>query len=110
MPRYVTFFAYTSDSWNRMVDSPGDRTAAIRAVADAVGGTVDSIQWMFGEWDGFVIFDAPRSIDAAALSVAAGSSGALRQVETHELLDQAQLHEVLARAKPARAAFRPPGQ
>ncbi len=30
MAKYVTFFTYTSDTWARMIQNPGDRSAAIR--------------------------------------------------------------------------------
>ena len=40
MAKYVSFFTYTSDAWARMIQSPGDRTATIRQVADSLGGSV----------------------------------------------------------------------
>ena len=46
---------------------------------------------MFGSHDGLVITDAPDSIGAAALSVTVGSTGAFKNLETHELLTQEQL-------------------
>jgi uncharacterized protein with GYD domain len=108
--KYVTFFTYTSETWARMIQSPGDRTAAVRQLADSVGGSLERVYWMFGAQDGFVIFDAPDSTSAAAVSVAAGSTGAFKKLETHELLSQEQLGEVLSRSKAAVEAYRPPGQ
>ena len=78
MAKYVLFFGYSSESWHRMIDNPGDRTAAARAVIEGAGGTLEVIYWMFGEWDGFAIFEAPGSINAAraaSLSAAAARSG-----------------------------------
>src|SRR6266516_5810832 len=69
MARYAVFFTYTSDAWARMIKSPGDRTAAVRQLADSVGGSLESAYWMFGAHDGFVVVDVPDSIRAAALSV-----------------------------------------
>jgi uncharacterized protein with GYD domain len=110
MTKYVTFFTYTSEAWARMIQSPGDRTAAVRQLADAVGGSLERVYWMFGAQDGFVIFDAPDSISAAAVSVAVGSTGAFKNLETHELLTQEQLGQVLSRSKAAAETYRPPGQ
>ena len=110
MAKYVSFFTYTSDAWARMIQSPGDRTATIRQVADSLGGSVECVYWMFGTHDGMVIIDVPDSISAAAMSVTAGSSGAFKTLETHELLTQEQLSQVLSRSKGATPAYQPPGQ
>lgn len=50
------------------------------------------------------------SVSAAALSITIGSTGAFKNVETHELLNQEQLSQVLARSKDATQAYQPPGQ
>ena len=99
MAKYVSFFTYTSDAWARMIQSPGDRTAAIRQVAESLGGSVECVYWMFGTYDGMVIIDVPDSISAAAMSVTAGSAGAFKTMETHELLTQEQLSQVLSRSR-----------
>ncbi len=110
MAKYVTFFTYTSEAWARMIQSPGDRTAAVRQLIDSLGGSVESIYWMFGPHDGLVISDASDSISAAALSVTVGSTGSFKHLETHELLNQEQLSQVLSRSKDATQAYQPPGQ
>ena len=110
MPKSVSFFTYSSETWGRMIGAPGDRAAALRQVLDSVGGSLDAMYWMFGDYDGMVIFDAPDSASAAAVSIAAGSSGAFRQLETHELFTQEQLGETLARAKSTTQVYQPPGQ
>jgi len=110
MPKYVSFFTYSSEAWGRMINAPGDRTAALRQVLDSVGGSLDAMYWMFGDYDGMVIFDVPDSAGAAAVSIAAGSSGAFKHLETHELFTREQLGETLARARTATQVYRPPGQ
>ena len=57
--KYAVFFTYTSDTWARMIMNPGDRTAAVRQLADSVGGSLESAYWMFGAHDGIVIVDIP---------------------------------------------------
>ena len=110
MAKYVTFFTYTSDTWARMIQSPGDRTAAIRQLTDSLGGSVECIYWMFGTHDGIVIADMPDSISAAVLSVTVGSTGAFKSLESHELLTQEQLSQALSRSKDSMQAYQPPGQ
>jgi uncharacterized protein with GYD domain len=110
MPKYAIFFTYTSDTWARMIKSPGDRAAAVRQLAGSVGGSLESLYWMFGAHDGIAVADVPDSVSAAAISVAVGSTGALKHLETHELFTQDQLSQMLSRAKDAIQAYQPPGQ
>ena len=110
MAKYAFFFTYSSEAWARMVQSPGDRTAAVRQLASALSGSVESIYWMFGPYDGILIADVPDSVGAAALSVAVGSTGSFKHLETHELFGQDQLGQMLARAKEASETYQAPGQ
>jgi uncharacterized protein with GYD domain len=111
MAKYVVFFTYNSDSWERLINNPGfDRGAAMRRLAEALGGTLESIYWMSGAYDGFDIIDVPDSVTAAALSVTMTSTGAFKRVETHELFDERQIGRALEKSKDSREAYRPPGQ
>src|SRR5215472_7654486 len=110
MAKYAIFFTYSSDAWARMIKNPGDRTAAVRRLLDSMGGSLESAYWMFGGHDGMVVVDVPDSSRAAALSVAVGSTGSFKNLDTHELFTQDQLGEMLAHAKDAMEAYQPPGQ
>jgi uncharacterized protein with GYD domain len=110
MSKYAIFFTYSSDTWARMINNPGDRTAAVRRLADSVGGSIESLYWMFGAHDGILIADTPDAVSAAALSVAVGSTGAFKQLETHELFTQDQLGKMLGRAGEAVQAYQAPGK
>jgi len=110
MAKYAFFFTYTSDAWARMVHSPGDRTTAVRQLIDSLGGCLESVYWMAGAHDGIVVADFADSVHAAALSVAVGSTGAFKHLETHELFTQEQLAEVLTQARGAAQVYQPPGQ
>lgn len=111
MAKYAVFFTYSSNSWERLINNPGfDRAAAMRQLADAMGGTLESIYWMSGTYDGFNIIDVPDSVTAAALSVTMTSTGAFKHVETHELFDERQIGQALEKSKGSRDTYRPPGQ
>jgi uncharacterized protein with GYD domain len=111
MAKYVVFFTYTSDSWERLIKNPEfDRSAAMRQLAGSMGGSLDSIYWMFGPYDGFDIVDVPDSVSAAALSVTLTSSGAFDHVETHELLSEQQMGHALERGRDSSQVFRAPGR
>jgi uncharacterized protein with GYD domain len=110
MTKYAFFFSYTSNAWARMIATPGDRTAAVRQVLGSLGGSLECIYWMFGSHDGIAIAELPDSVSAAAVNIAAASSGAFTHNQTHELLTQEQLGNALQRASTAAQAFQPPGQ
>jgi len=109
MPKFVVFFAYTPETWSRMIDQPGDRTAAVRGSAEAVGARLENLYWMLGEQDGMVVLETPDAETAAAVVITSMSSGAVRSLGTHQLFDQEQLTAVLGKARSARDSFRPPG-
>jgi uncharacterized protein with GYD domain len=110
MAKYAIFFTYSSEAWARMINNPGDRTAAVRQLTDSVGGSLESAYWMFGAHDGIVIVDVPDSVRAAAVSVAVGSTGSFKHLETHEVFTQDELGQVLSHARNAAQAYQPPGQ
>ena len=99
MAKYAMFFTYTSDAWARMINSPGDRSAAARQMVEAARGTLECIYWMLGKHDGLAIVDLPDSVGAAAVNLAVTSSGSFTSNEAYELLTQAQLDETFARGQ-----------
>lgn len=109
MAKFVLFFTYTPETWQKLTANPSDRRAAADAIVGSVGGSVETMYFMFGAWDGLVVFSAPDSASAASLSVAVIGSGAFGKVETHELIETGALGDVLAKAKAASAGYRPPG-
>lgn len=108
MAKYAIFFSYTPDAWKSMIGSPADRLAPVRQLVEAVGGTVESFYWMFGEYDGFGVVETPDSISAGGVSVAATSSGAIGRISTHEVLDANGRVALLEKAKTAVEAYSPP--
>jgi uncharacterized protein with GYD domain len=109
-PKYALFFTYTSEAWDAMVEKPRDRESQARAVVEAGNGTMEAIYWMFGPHDGMCIFDAPNPIKAGAVSVAVGSTGTFKDLETRELFTQDQLAELLGAARECRQRYEPPGR
>ena len=108
MPKYICFFSYTRDAAKAMIEKPTDRAAAARALVESVGGKLESFYWMHGPHDGFFIADYKDGMSAAAVAAAAGSSGAITHVETHELFDGAAQRQIMGAAKTALAGYKPP--
>ena len=62
MAKYALIGGYTSEAWAKMIENPGDRVAAVRKVAEAAGGKLESFFWSMGEDDYLAIVDAPDDI------------------------------------------------
>ena len=110
MAKFAIFFNYTPETWNQMMMKPGDRAAAIRDATETVGGSLESLYFMFGDRDGIVVFNAPDADSAAAVSIAVSSTGAFSHIETRQLIAPEDLPRVLEKSATLREAYRPPGQ
>lgn len=108
MPKYMIFFSYTPEAWKAMLGNPQDRAAAARTLTEALGGTMESFYWMFGEYDGVAIGDLPDAASAGGLSVAVSSSGAFSKVTTHRLLDAGERDALVENANTALGSYSPP--
>jgi uncharacterized protein with GYD domain len=110
MPKYITRMCYSTGSWARMINNPGDRHAAIEHTIEALGGTLENVYWQLGTQDALVIADFPDSITAGALNAVMTKTGAFKSVDTHELLTQKQLLDILAIARGTAHVFEVPGE
>jgi uncharacterized protein with GYD domain len=109
MAKYAIFFTLTADTIARFIERPSDRAAAARKLLETSGGKLDGYYFMFGQDDGMVLIDVPDSTSAAAISLAASSTGAFGHLRTHELIPAENISEVLEKAKAGRASYSPPG-
>jgi uncharacterized protein with GYD domain len=107
MAKFAVFFTFKGETVKAMMDHPSDRAAVVSKLCEGIGGRMLSYYVMFGAWDGMVIFEAPDSKAAAALSLAVSSTGALGHLETHELMDASELNDAVGTA--AGLAYTPPG-
>ena len=109
MAKYAVLGGYTAEAWSKMIDNPGDRTAAVSKAVEALGGKLETFYWSFGDDDFLGIIEAPDDTAAAAFSVAVGSSGTLRNLRTIKLISLDDGRKMLDKAKAAKAAYSPPG-
>lgn len=108
MPKFITFFSYTAESANAMIERPSDRSAAAKALVESLGGTQEAFYWMQGTHDGFVISNLPDGVAASALAAAVGASGAIVGAETHQIFDLDEQAAIVKQAGAALRAYRPP--
>ena len=109
MAKYALLGGYTTETWAKFIQNPGEREGPVRRAVEAVGGKLETIYWSFGDDDYLVIIDCPDDVAAGAIAVAVGSTGALRNLRTIKLIEADQLQQVLQKAKAVVAAYVPPG-
>lgn len=86
MPRYLVQAAYTAEAAAAFVANPQDRVAGVRALAERLGGSLDSFDFALGDYDAVIIYSAPDDTTAAAVALAAISAGHLKAYKTTKLL------------------------
>ena len=106
MPLYRSLFAYTPEAWAALAKNPEDRTQAISALAESLGARLVNLHYMWGEWDGVVVVEAPDDATVTALIITALSAGHLRASSTTRLFTAQEMVEVLLKA--GSLQFQPP--
>jgi uncharacterized protein with GYD domain len=86
MALYMAQFAYTSEAWTAFTKNPEDRTAAVQALAQKLGCRLEALYYSFGEYDGFVILEAPDEATVTAFLLAAMAPGHIRATKTTVLM------------------------
>ena len=105
MPKYLIEASYTQSGVKGLQSAGGSsRRDAISALAESVGGSMESLYFAFGDADVYVIVDVPDNEAAAAVALTVNSSGAVTTKTTVLLTPE----EVDAAAKRS-VDYRPPG-
>jgi uncharacterized protein with GYD domain len=106
MPFYMIRASYSSTASANMVHHPQHREEALRKTCETLGGKMHSFFFSFGEYDAMVLAELPDNAAAAALSLSAEASGAVRNICTTVLLtvDEA----MAAMEKAASDKYKPP--
>ncbi len=98
MPMYMTTFAYTADAWKNLISNPEDRGKAVKKLVEGLGGRMIGLYYTMGDYDGFVITEAPDDLAAGAASMAAVAGGHLKAVRTTKLFTMKDAMEMMSRA------------
>jgi uncharacterized protein with GYD domain len=105
MPKYMIEAAYTLEGVKGLQKAGGSsRRDAIAALAESVGGRLESFYFAFGERDVYTVVEMPDNEAATAVALTVNASGAV-SVRTTILLSP---EEVDAAAKRS-VDYRPPG-
>jgi uncharacterized protein with GYD domain len=107
MPKYLVEVGYAPEAIAGMIKNPEDRTPAVRAAIESLGGKLECLYHTLGEYDAVAIAELPNNVSAAAGAMAITATGRYRSYRTTALLTPQELVEA-ARAA-GKVTFRPAG-
>jgi uncharacterized protein with GYD domain len=103
--KYLVIANYNAEGAKGIVAKGGTaRVQAVTKAVEALGGSVESFYFAFGEDDVYTIVDLPDNVAAASLGLTVGASGVVA-VRTVVLLTP----EEVDRAVKVKVDYRPPG-
>ena len=108
MAKYFVQVGYTAEAWAAMSRGPHRVVERVKASAEALGGSIESLFFCFGDYDLVGIVDFPDSRGVAAWSMAVSSGGDVRAFKTTTLLSIEEGLHALGRASEATRTQRPP--
>ena len=94
MPAYLTLFNWT-DQGVRNAKETAKRAQAAREAWEAAGGRFIGIWWTFGQYDGFVVHEAPDDATANRLLLGTGMKGDIRTT-TMRAFGEDEIESVIA--------------
>lgn len=101
--RAIMMGAYNSEGAKGIIGG-SDRMAAVTAVAEAAGGSVNFVSFMRGPYDIIVDFNVPDANTMMGVMAAAQASGTFTSLMVHECIDNAP---VVAAAQKIMKAYVP---
>lgn len=79
MPKYLIAASYTQEGIAGVLRGGGSaRREAVGRAISAMGGTMESFHFAFGDDDAYVVAELPDNVAAAALGMAVSASGTAR--------------------------------
>ncbi len=79
----------------------------MRPVVEGMGGKLEGFDYALGEYDVVAIVELPDNVSAAAMAMAIGAGGALKEYKTTALISVNEAMEAMRKA--AGAGYRSPG-
>jgi uncharacterized protein with GYD domain len=81
-----------------MLQNPQDRTNALRAPIESLGGKIHQLFMSFGDYDAVLLIEMPNNVAAAAIAIAIAAGGAVKDIKTTPLMTVAEGVEALKQA------------
>ena len=78
MAKYLMQASYSAEGVRGLIQGGGSsRVAAVEALVQQMGGSVESVYFCFGDSDVVGICDVPDNVSATAISLAVNASGVI---------------------------------
>ena len=107
MSKYLIQVGFTAEAWAAMSREPQSVVERVRPSAEALGGTIESLYYCFGDYDLVGVVDFPDNRGAAAWSMAVSSGGDVHAFKTTPLLTIEEGLHALGQASQVRHRHRP---
>ena len=105
MPKYLVKYSYTQEGVQGLMKEGGTaRRDSISAAIAALGGTLETFLYAFGEDDLYLILDLPDQTAMATIALTIGASGA-GVISTTVLLTPEEIDQAVQQS----FNYRPPG-
>src|ERR1700687_6314422 len=99
LPLCMSIFSYTVVAGAAFTKNPENRTGALQDLAKKVGAKVEALYYSFGDYDSFVIIDAPDEATVTAMLLPALAPGNLRATKTTVLMRPETMGEALKKGE-----------
>ena len=109
MPIYITQGRYTREAVKGMIIKPEDRADAVSRLLSKAGGRLLGYYLAFGEYDFLCIAEVPRDNQAAAVLLAAASSGGVTDLRTTVAMTSVEAKGAFAAASDLAPGFKSAG-
>ncbi len=106
MPKYLFRGSYSQEGIKGVMKEGGSgRRDGAAALAESVGGRLETFFFAFGAHDFYAVVDLPDNAAAVVVAATVGASGAMSSFETIPLLTPEEADEAVKRS----VSYRPPG-
>ena len=98
MPRYMVQFSYSPEAWTSLIRHPQNRADGLNTMLQQLGARLVDMYFYYGDWDGFVIIEAPDDVSFVASLLAGNAPGHLKATKVSRLYSAEENLEIVRRA------------
>jgi len=110
MPKYLIQGSYTEEGLKGFLKEGGTkRMEESKRAIKAIGGTLETYYFAFGDYDYCLILDLPDNVTSAAVTLVTNASGTIKN-RTTVLITPEEMDQAVDKAVKAAGDYRPPGR
>jgi uncharacterized protein with GYD domain len=91
-------FSYKSETVGKLLQSPEDRSVAVKRLIEQLGGKMLGFYYCFGEFDGLVIADMPDTTSSLATTMVSFAGGGTAKLKTTILISVEEAMKAMKKA------------